>query len=303
MGSPSRTATIEGISPEEVAKSIPGSNQLTSGDGNLRGLVLQHFQLVPGQISLPTIRDHLLMIHLQGPVYLEEELDSKLQRCWSDRNRISLTPAGASVTRVLRGRPEVLLIHLSDRLVKEVASTVWDVDPASISLRKCLAEPDEHVSQLGHALLIEVSEPTIASGLMTDLLGRAMALNLLKKYSSVSAPQTLKPIHMARGRLGRVLRHMQENLEEGLSLKDLATLAGVSPSHFARSFRYSMDQSPHQYLIALRIEKARDLLEDTSKTITEIGLTCGFSQPNHFSSAFRKHTGLSPRAWRREFRK
>ena len=209
----------------------------------MRDLVVQRFHLPPSRISLPNVRDNLIVVHLQGPVYVEEELGRRRQRRWSERNQISITPAGAAVTRVLKGHPDVLLIHLSDNLIKEVALEVWDVDPAKVSLLQCLAEPDEDISLLGRALQGEVSALAEGAGLMAESLSRAMALNLLRRHSTLGTPKPLVPVEMGSGRFDRVVYHMRQHLDEQLSLGELSKLSGVSPSQIAKSFRSSTGQS------------------------------------------------------------
>ena len=304
MNSDFKFRDVVDLTPDRVAELMPGRQLLPPEISRTQTLVLQRFHLPPSRISLPEVRDNLVVIHLRGQVFVEEELErGKTQRRWSEQNQISITPAGERVTRVLKGRPDILVVHLPVRLIQEVGSQVWNVDPAKVALQQCLAEPNDRVSQIGRTLQAEAEHPTDGSGFMTELLGRALALNLLRDHSSLSKAVEAKPQEMAPGRLSRVLRHMEEHLAESMSLEYLAALSGLSPTHFARSFRNSTGQSPHRYLTALRVEHARKMLESTSNTVLEIGLTCGFNQSNHFSYTFRKHTGLSPRAWRTESRK
>ena len=78
----------------------------------------------------------------------------------------------------------------------------------------------------------------------------------------------------------------------------LAGTVGLSRSQFVRTFRDATGVPPHQFLRGLRIEKARELLEQTDLPVIEVALNCGFGQPGHFATAFRGATGMSPRAWR-----
>ncbi len=91
---------------------------------------------------------------------------------------------------------------------------------------------------------------------------------------------------------------MQANLADDLPLSRLAAAAGLSPSHFARAFRAAVGQPPHRYMVRLRIERARQLLEQTRLPVTEVASRCGFEQTTHFATMFRKVTGQSPRAYR-----
>ncbi len=76
----------------------------------------------------------------------------------------------------------------------------------------------------------------------------------------------------------------------------------MSPSQFVRAFRVTTGQPPHRYLVGLRVEQARALLEQTDLPVTVTDLRCGFEQPSHFATSFRARTGFSLRAWRQERR-
>ena len=95
---------------------------------------------------------------------------------------------------------------------------------------------------------------------------------------------------------------MRSRLDEDLSLDRLAETSGLSPSQFVRAFRGATGQPPHRYLVGLRVEHARALLEQTDLPVTVISLRCGFEQPSHFATSFRARTGFSPRAWRQQRR-
>ena len=107
---------------------------------------------------------------------------------------------------------------------------------------------------------------------------------------------------MSPGRVQRVIDHMRAHVDEALSLAQLAQVGGLSPSRFVSAFREATGQPPYRFLVRLRIEKARELLEHTDLSVIEVGLRCGFEQPSHFATMFRKATGLAPRAWRLERR-
>lgn len=83
------------------------------------------------------------------------------------------------------------------------------------------------------------------------------------------------------------------------TLAELAGVAQMGVHEFLAAFRTAFGMSPHQYVIRRRIDRAKRLLADTRESVTEIALSVGFSTPSHFSAAFRAHTGLSPRDWRR----
>jgi AraC family transcriptional regulator len=90
-------------------------------------------------------------------------------------------------------------------------------------------------------------------------------------------------------------------LGEQICLFTLASLARLSLHHFCRAFKQSFGIPPHQFHVQRRIERAKVLLADKKASVTDIGLTLGYSQTSSFSVAFRKVTGWTPNEYRREF--
>ena len=75
-------------------------------------------------------------------------------------------------------------------------------------------------------------------------------------------------------------------------------VANMPVAVFITAFRAAFHTTPYQYLLDLRYEHAKALLKESSHTIAEIGAMVGFSRPSHFSTAFRRRAGMSPRAYR-----
>jgi AraC family transcriptional regulator len=99
-------------------------------------------------------------------------------------------------------------------------------------------------------------------------------------------------------RLRRVTQHIQENLQRELRLAELSALVHMSPYHFARLFKRSTGVPPHKFLVRRRIDEARALLAARTVPITEISRLVGFRTPSHFTTTFRRITGMTPSAYR-----
>ena len=97
----------------------------------------------------------------------------------------------------------------------------------------------------------------------------------------------------------KVAQYIEEHLSEDLSLATLADIARLSPYHFVRAFKQSFGLPPHRYLSGMRIQQAKSLLANPAMSVTQIGLNLGFSETSSFTTTFRKHTGLTPTAYRR----
>lgn len=98
--------------------------------------------------------------------------------------------------------------------------------------------------------------------------------------------------------MSKVLDYINANLQERLAVADLAKIAAVSPSYFCEAFRRWTGTSLSDYILYLRIERARFLLEDGDLPIGDIAVRLGFYDHGNFSRAFRRVTALTPRAYR-----
>lgn len=101
-------------------------------------------------------------------------------------------------------------------------------------------------------------------------------------------------------RLSPVLRYMQLNLHRTLNREDFSRVAKMSYPHLNRLFKVEVGQSPVTHFESLKMERARFYLLDTSWSIQQIALQLGYSNPLYFSTRYRHHHGISPRAQRKE---
>jgi AraC-like DNA-binding protein len=107
---------------------------------------------------------------------------------------------------------------------------------------------------------------------------------------------------LAPGALRRVTEYMQQRLSEQVCLSELADIAGLSESHFARAFRESVGEPPHRYLMLLRVRAAATLIEATNTPLSEISLAVGFADQSHLTRLFIRLVGERPREYRRRHR-
>jgi len=107
--------------------------------------------------------------------------------------------------------------------------------------------------------------------------------------------------HLAQ--INRIIRFFEQNYPQPVRLEDLAVLCGKSTSSVVRLFREALGQSPIEYLIHLRLEKAAARLRSEEQTVSEIAAATGFPDSNYFSKMFSRKFELSPRAYRQQYRR
>ncbi len=125
----------------------------------------------------------------------------------------------------------------------------------------------------------------------------------MHSHSGLSPDKDLEQLShqgLDRRRLTRVRDYIHANLEGGnLTIARLAKVAALSQFHFARAFKAAVGNSPHQYVSAHRLERAKELLTRGDQSLLGIAVALNFSSQANFTRAFRKGTGMTPGQYRR----
>jgi len=105
---------------------------------------------------------------------------------------------------------------------------------------------------------------------------------------------------LASWQIVRVRAYVDSNLHRAIYVRDLSAIARRSPAHFSRKFKLTVGESPHAYVVRIRLERARHLMVTSAASLSEIALSAGFSDQAHLCRLFRQAFGQSPANWRRE---
>lgn len=218
---------------------------------------------------------------------------------------VSIVTAGSQPRAVMRGKFSCLHFYvpndfLKDTLIKEglslSAQNLEIVDPKRIY--------DPIIERIGRDIICEMRSDLPLSRLRMDALGLDLAIQIIRKYSAESMTKIL-PGELAKGGLSprkmrRCVDMLTADLSQEHSLSTLAAEVGLSPFHFARSFKLSVGAPPHAYLTQLRMQKAKSLLSDTEMSVTDIAFEIGYESSQALSRAFRKMFHCSPMQFRRD---
>ena len=96
------------------------------------------------------------------------------------------------------------------------------------------------------------------------------------------------------------VNYIEQNYQRNLTVEEVADACRLNRSYFSKLFRESMGCPPQEFLIRMRLSKATELMKTSRASIGDIAQLCGYPNQLHFSRAFRKRYGVSPRAWRAE---
>ena len=131
-----------------------------------------------------------------------------------------------------------------------------------------------------------------------ESLGVVLVRELVRMNDPAAVPSARRG-GLAGWHQKRLKEYIFDHLSEKISLIDLANVAQLTPFHFTRAFKQTFGEPPYRYLIHRRIERAKRLLDDPTRSIAEIAQAVGFADPASFTVAFRRTTGTTPTGYRR----
>jgi AraC family transcriptional regulator len=158
---------------------------------------------------------------------------------------------------------------------------------------------DVTISNLGQAVLPALSRPDQANQLFVDHILFALGVHVAQIYGGMRPlPQVVRG-GLAPWQEKRAKEILSAHLDGRVMLRDVARECGLSASHFSRAFHRTIGSAPHHWLLKHRVSVAKEKLRDHRLSLSEVALTCGFSDQSHLTRVFTRFVGVSPGVWRR----
>lgn len=213
-----------------------------------------------------------------------------------------LCPAGIreEATRLSGDFPEVLHVYMPQHsFVRLNSEGVIDCSAQNLRYECRVADPTVH--KVTSAVLDELRSETSSGGLKIDALAVELICALGQGHMEINPSR--QPLEFAKGlldrrRLDRVLQYIEANLDDDITVADLAAAACFSLFHFVRAFHLAMGRPPHAYISERRLDRAKHLLAHSDEALVDISLICRFSGQANFTKAFTRAVGVSPGRYR-----
>ncbi len=191
----------------------------------------------------------------------------------------------------------ILAVRLSDHALNEAAQECCRNGQLELAMPLTIA--DQRLTSLLRSLENERAAGYPCGRLFVDTIESAISILLVRQYGTFSVPARNAIGPLSAARLRRVLEFMHARLDNRLSLKELSQHAGLNTSQLSAQFKASTGYAPYQYLLRLRIARAKQLLRDPKLSILDVGFTVGFDNQKHFATVFRRIVGATPSFYRR----
>lgn len=281
---------------------IRGGNLLFEQSKVWGGIEVARYRFPPGERKVSPLRGHILRLHQSAPHFLIQRLDGRTQASTETHNLVTIIPAEHPFEQVFQVESDDLNVVLPDRLVRRAAADSG-LNPDRLEVHDHFCATDPYVRHIGLALGAELDGESLGEQLYAESLAYALAVHLVRKYTSLSDQSGVNAVLEATQRLSpkvlsRVTDYIGDNLDSRLTLSDIADTANLSPFHFSRLFKASTGLTPHQYVIEQRLQRARELLTGTDLPIHEVALQVGFADQSHLGRHMRRRYGVTPKSLR-----
>ncbi|WEX11144.1 AraC family transcriptional regulator [Chelativorans sp. AA-79] len=212
---------------------------------------------------------------------------------------VEIVPCNAELFARWKTSKENLALALAPEQLSRLAGLEFDAENLEFRILAA-GDVDEKALLLANLIRDEFRAGKPSNYPYLDSLLTVFSTYLLRNYSTVRD----RPATRHRGGLTlKAWRDVQDyiraNIGERLSIERLASLAGLSPSHFLRAFKQTVGRSPHQYVLAARLELAEHLVVTTDISLARIASIAGFANHSHLTASMRRHRFTTPTALRR----
>lgn len=260
-------------------------------------VVLEHDN-APFQLQCDPVKDYLIVLQLKGATRLRWRIEGRSEAGTGVIGAVSFIPAGAGFRLFGESATDTAHIYVRHQLLDEIAAELGPTESGGCVLAPCLAVRDPMLEQLASGCVSALEQPGVLSSTYVDHLAWAMAAHLVRSRSTRFEWTPRAAVGMSRPKLERVRDYVAAHLEQGIALGDLARVAALSPTYFARSFKRALGMAPYQYVLNMRVEKVKTLLRSDAHTLAEIAALCGFCHQEHMTRVFRRMLGLTPGDYR-----
>jgi AraC family transcriptional regulator len=207
-----------------------------------------------------------------------------------------ILPGGTDVGIKLEHALDSLHIYVRKAVLDKVAAELGVPD---VELLPRMGVRDPLIEQLALCVWEHLERREPQSARQVDYVAQLLAARLLRRHSAQSERQAAPTSRRVEEGIRRVIEHMEANLADPLSVERLERISGLGSRRFSSEFKRITGMSPHRYLMTLRVERAKRMLQQRER-IAEIAVACGFSHQEHLTNVFRRFTSVTPGAYRRD---
>jgi AraC family transcriptional regulator len=297
--------TSDPIGPLDWLKLLPFEPDASSHRLGWAGLEAARNRAVPAsELHTPALTHHRLVLFSRAPEELDLRYEGVKRHVPPPAGAIMLVPAGSPTRWRWRGSFDSLHIFLEPGLVTRVAAEAFGLDPARLTVPPLDGLDLPQLQTAMWALDAELTPDGAGGRLAAESLANVLAVHLIRHVSATRQSTTRRRNGtLPRAKLRAVVEYIEEHLDSGPTLEQMAAIARLSPNYFAWQFKRATGLPPHQYVLDRRVERAKQFLQTGSDiSLAEVAAEAGFSDQSQFSHHFKRLIGVTPGKFRKRVR-
>ncbi|MCE9685363.1 AraC family transcriptional regulator [Shewanella sp. AS16] len=249
-----------------------------------------HYQNADDRLYYQNDRQHTLSMYLAGG-YQTHRTDVRAD--YGAPGRFCLMPLGSQSHWQLGTPQQFMHLYFDDAHLKQLAIRVFDMDPRTVQLPEQTFISNPGLEALYRHNMAPLDWSAGENKLLLTQITDTILVTMLQSMGLT------KPLGRLKGGLspviaGRVKDFIQANFARQLYLQELAAIAQLSEYHFCRMFKTSFAVTPQEYLMQIRVERVKQRLIQGDASLSDIALSCGFSNQSHMGRYFKKWVGITP---------
>ena len=257
--------------------------------------IFQAHNVAPQELVVESLLNHLIVIHTTPqPVEVVERADSLRFKGFAQAGSINIHSAGSMASCCWSEAISFVRLDIAPQFIQQVAEQVDTNSHHSQELINIAHTHDAKILQISQWLLDEQASDGAGGQLYVDSLLNLLAVHLLRTYTT-QFHEARSPQHLTQQQISRAIDYMHAHLDQDISLEILAQAVNLSPSHLRRLFKQATGIAPHQYLINLRVNRAKELLLSRRFSIHEVAAEVGFADQSHLHRHFKRTFGVTPK--------
>ncbi|CCG98342.1 MmsAB operon regulatory protein [Fibrella aestuarina BUZ 2] len=280
-----------------VSELYPRPALATSESLAWRGVRLEHHLSAAMELPAHVHEQHLLLLYQsESPMLVRQQQGSQFHQELFRPGTLGLYPGGEYGAVSWNKPADTIHLFIDNEHLETMARQSLDLAYLKLPFR--FQFDDALLGQLGRQLLQAVGTQHALSLLYIESMTNTLCYHLIEHYASYER----RPAHVPRlapSVLSRIDTYLEAHADALITVEIMASLANLSAFHFARLFKQTTGMSPYQYVIGWKIRLACQRLRADEATMADISDALGFATPAHFSAAFKRVMGVTPRAFQR----
>jgi AraC family transcriptional regulator len=286
----------EQLEPASTPSVLPEALQLSSAAIGWQALELAQWQgLAAQKMEASALSQHLIVVHLTPRVIQVEEVVDDLTFQGETRpGDINILSAGSDSSCCWDKPIDFFSLNLDPVFLDRIARESEGFGSGVVELTQSLHIQDPMLVQVSQWLAQEVRSKNAGGQLYVDSLMNLLGVHLLRHYCAIATPSSPET-SIGQTQIQHLLAFLHDHFDQDIALDDLAQLVHISPAHLRRVFKQATGVAPHQYLLQLRVDRAKALLQSGNHSIRDVALQVGFADQSHLNRHFKKYLGVTPK--------